>query len=372
MKRRRLLGPAPPARSGVPAERLEGSDLAWLIQVVVVRLPVQSARAFLQRALGNPVRVRLVEAMRGEKIGQVRAVEIIQASSGLRTLVRGERRLQSGEPASLFVPDHLVQVRPVVDGPMGRTGVMSPQDELILHVPVRSYLRFLPGVFQGDGPVQAGRVERIGSNALQRYGTAPLDEGREEDVVDADPLRRMLLMFQHVMTTVTDRIDRLDQLTDPLLCEAKFLPWLASWVGFELDEGLPVHQQRELVRRAIRLYRTRGTRAGMEEMVEVLTAAPVRVQERARPNPVKLGKALLIGGEDVVGRYHRGEVAGYYLGEPKDHADTDFFTLLLEGRAAFRERFGERAPHVLRRIADVVSRERPSHVAFTIRFDEST
>ena len=63
---------------------------------------------------------------------------------------------------------------------------------------------------------------------------------------------------------------------DPLTADAKFLPWLASWVGFQLDESLPVHQQRELVRRAIRLMRTRGTRLGIEEMVRVLTSAPVR------------------------------------------------------------------------------------------------
>ena len=109
------------------------------------------------------------------------------------------------------------------------------------------------------------------------------------------------LLFQHMMTDVTDRIDRIVDLTDPLLCDSSFLPWLASWVGFELDQSLPVHQQRELVRRAIRLFRTRGTRLGIEEMVRVLTSAPVRVSERRRPHPVCLGQATLLGGQDVVG-----------------------------------------------------------------------
>jgi negative regulator of replication initiation len=53
------------------------------------------------------------------------------------------------------------------------------------------------------------------------------------------------------------------------------------------------------------------------------------------------------------------------------YVDTDFFVLLLESRASFEQRFGERAADVLRRIADVVSRERPCHIAFTIRFDTS-
>jgi phage tail-like protein len=371
MQRRRLMGPMPPARSGLAIERVADSDLGWLVQVVVVRLGVQSARTFLQRAIGNPLRVRLVEAQRGEKVGVVRAVEVVHATTGQRTLIRGERCLGSGEPASPFVPDHLVTIKPIVEGPGARQGVLHAADEIILHIPVRSYIRFLPSVFVGDGPVSSGRVDRTATNALQRYGGGQIEVRRAEDEVDADPLRRMLLMFQHVMTTVTDRIDGLDHLIDPLLTESKFLPWLASWVGFELDESLPIHQQRELVRRAIRLYRTRGTRSGVEEMVEVLTAAPVRVLERTRPHPMMLGRAHLAGGEDVVGRYLRGEDAGYYLVDPERHADTDFFVLLLEGRRAFADRFGERAPAVLRRITDVVSHERPAHVAFTLRFDDA-
>ncbi|MFT5458069.1 MAG: hypothetical protein ACI9K2_004572, partial [Myxococcota bacterium] len=149
-----------------------------------------------------------------------------------------------------------------------------------------------------------------------------------------------------------------------------FLPWLASWVGFQLDESLPVHQQRELVRRAIRLMRTRGTRAGIEEMVRVLTSAPVRVEERVMPKPAVLGKALIIGGRDVVERYDRGEPLGVYLMDPSVRSTTSFFTLRLEPRERFRQRFGERAAQVLRRIVNVVSQERPVHVAFVIRFDD--
>ena len=38
--------------------------------------------------------------------------------------------------------------------------------------------------------------------------------------------------------------------------------------------------------------------------------------------------------------------------------------------AAAQRRFGERAPAVLRRIAQIVSNEKPAHVSFTIRFEE--
>jgi phage tail-like protein len=370
VRRRRLLTRG--AGGPLVEQEAPGTDLTCLEHLVIVRFPVASARTYLHRSIGNEVRLRLVEARRGERVGVVRAVEVRHANSGEQTMITGRRVLANGEPASFFVPDHLVRVEPVIDGPAAYTGTLSTRDVIVLHVPVRGYLRFLPGIFQGEGPVSAASGTRALGNALQRAGGgAPPSTALVETELDEGPMRRFLFLFQHVMTTVTDRIDHIDQITDPLLCEPRLLPWLASWVGFELDESLPVHQQRELVRRAIRLYRSRGTRVGLEEMVGVLTSAPVRVRERARPQAVVLGRAHLVGGEDVVGRYHRNELLGAYLIDPTSHVDTDFFVLLLESRASFRERFGERAPHVLRRIADVVSRERPHHVAFTLRFDET-
>jgi hypothetical protein len=46
-----------------------------------------------------------------------------------------------------------------------------------------------------------------------------------------------------------------------------------------------------------------------------------------------------------------------------------YFALVLEALPAFRRRFGERAELVLRRIVQIVSSERPSHITFTLRFE---
>ena len=82
-----------------------------------------------------------------------------------------------------------------------------------------------------------------------------------------------------------------------------------------------------------------NARGGIEEMVRVLTSAPVRVQERVRPKPVALGKGFVIGGQDVVERYYRSEPVGCFLMEPAERSDTSFFTLKLEPRERFRGRF---------------------------------
>lgn len=384
MRRRLLPGRPGPAGAGGPklpatrsptgalSVRGQTTDLVYLLHLVTVRFGVRSARTYLQRAMGNPLQLRLVEARRGERVGVVREVEVLHVRTGERSWVRGRRVLPTGEPASQFVPDHLVVIEPEVTGPAARTGQLERDDRVVLHIPVRSYLRFLPEIFSGEGPTGSASRTATRSTALQRAGGGPparLDAVPDE--VDADPLRRFLLLFQHLMTTVTDEVDQLEELIDPLRCAPELLPWLASWVGFELDEGLPLHQQRELVRRAIRLYRTRGTRLGIEEMVSVLTSAPVRVQELTPPSGVVLGRAHLAGGPDVAARYASAEPPGCYLVPKARLRRPRFFVLLLEARQAFHERFGERAEEVLRRIVKVVSRERPAHVHFTLRFDET-
>ncbi len=368
MRRRRLPSRRGGRQTGL-VRRAATTDLRFLEQVVCIAFPISAARSYLARNMANKISYQLVEAVRGEQVGNVRLVEVKHSNGGERTWVRGLRVLANGEPASFFVPDHLVRVEPEIDGLASDSRTLSVEDEIILHVPVRGYLRFLPSIFQGEGPVSSRRITRTRDSALQRWGGVSAEAAHVNIEFDEDPVRRFMFLFQHVMTTLTDQIDRLADLTDPLMVHAKFLPWLASWVNFPLDESLPVNQQRELVRRAIRLVRTRGTRGGIEEMVRVLTAAPVRIRERVRPQPCALGRMHLIGGRDVVERYRKVDPPGSYLVEPSGRQDTTYFTLTLEPRERFSKRFGERAPQVLRQIAKVVSQERPTHVAFTIAFD---
>lgn len=344
-------------------------DYHYLEEVVRVSFPIREALTFLKRHLGNPLSYRLVETQRGERPGFVRAIEILPAAGGEPTYVRAARVLPDGSPASYFTPDDLVTTITEVITPDGRPpGALSPRDQVVLHVPVRGYLRYLPGIYQGAVPAQRRDIVRADEVSQRRWGTGPQTVHTTEVAgINAEALRRFLFIFQHVMTTVTDRIDALPSLIDPSTTDPRFLPWIASWVGFELDTSLPIHQQRELVRRAIRLYRTRGTVPGIQEMIQVLTAAPVRVLELRKPRPFVLGQGTLAGGPSVEDRYLRREPGAAFLVEP-ERAATSFFAVELESMPAFHKSFGERAPQVLRRIAQIVTNEKPAHVTFTILF----
>lgn len=356
-------------RDAGPLARVPG-DFRYLDEVVRIGFPIQDARTYLKRQLGNEIQYRLVEGARGERIGMVRSVEVHPAGGGETVYIRAVRTLPDGTPASYFAPNELVEVRSeVTTATGGPVPPLSPRDRIILLVPVRSYLRFLPGIYQGGAPTARQDVARADERSIRRWGARDQVDATSVSSNSADQYRRFLLFFQHIMTTVTDRIDQIPSLTDPLTADPKFLPWIASWVAFELDESLPLHQQRELVRRSIRLYRTRGTKPGVEEMIRVLTSAPVNVTERKKPQPAVLGALALAGGKSVEDRFLRDEPPGFYLVQP-ERLTTTFFALTLESREKFKRRFGERAPAVLRRISQIVTSEKPSHVSFTIQFQD--
>jgi len=345
-------------------------DYRYVKDVVRIGFPVRSARTYLNRHLGNPVSYRLVEAGRGETLGHIRMAEVVPHAGGATVAVRSERTLPDGSPASYFAPEDVVQVRAVVSAEGG--GEVPPlrtRDRIVLHVPVRSYLRFLPGLFQGSAPAARRDVTAVSDRQQRQYGQRGQAQTSRVENQGADQFRDFLLMFQHMMTTVSEQIDHIPSMTDPLVADPSFLPWIASWVSFELDESLPLHQQRELVRRSIRLHRTRGTAEGVEEMIRVLTSAPVTVAEMRKPRPCVLGRMTLAGGRDVEERFLGDEPTGHYIVRG-DRARTSFFVLTLESRDRFRQRFGERATAVLRRIAQIVTREKPANVTFTIRFSE--
>ena len=102
-------------------------------------------------------------------------------------------------------------------------------------------------------------------------------------------------------------------------------------------------------------------------MVRILTSAPVRIQERTKPSSFVLGKTALGGGKRIEDRFLRNEPAPSFMLSPS-RKDTAFFVIELEEMKEFRTRFGERGPDILRQICQIVSREMPAQVVFTIQF----
>src|SRR5262249_56398260 len=73
----------------------------------------------------------------------------------------------------------------------------------------------------------------------------------------------------------------------------EFLQWLAGWVALTLREDWDELRQRDLIAKAVSLYRSRGTRRGVEEFLRIYTRLGVRIDE--------LGTAFQVGVHSTVG-----------------------------------------------------------------------
>lgn len=95
-----------------------------------------------------------------------------------------------------------------------------------------------------------------------------------------DPfLRRFVMIFEQVAITVHQRIDGVEHHLDPGLAASEFVRWLGGWLGVAVDASVPEDRQRRLVGTAGPLLAWRGTRRGLEGLLEALTDAPVHVSD---------------------------------------------------------------------------------------------
>ena len=82
-----------------------------------------------------------------------------------------------------------------------------------------------------------------------------------------------------VLAPVFLTLDCIDAYLDPALTPPDFLPWLASFLGVELDEVWPLPLRRVMVMHAAALHRLRGTRRGLTAIVKLLTGGEVELVE---------------------------------------------------------------------------------------------
>jgi phage tail-like protein len=112
---------------------------------------------------------------------------------------------------------------------------------------------------------------------LLRLLPAPFQQTVAPDGGDAAGpswLALFLQAFQRVLAELEEEIDTVHRSFDPDATRADFLEWLGGWVALSFRADLDEARRREFIRRAVALYRRRGTRRGLEEILEVHTGLP--------------------------------------------------------------------------------------------------
>lgn len=97
---------------------------------------------------------------------------------------------------------------------------------------------------------------------------------------DDEFLMRFTSGLDDVLAPVIATLDCLGSYVDPRLAPADFLDWLANWVGLEVTFGdSDLARMRLAVAEAVRLYRLRGTPAGLREHLELITGGRVELAD---------------------------------------------------------------------------------------------
>lgn len=126
-------------------------------------------------------------------------------------------------------------------------------------------------------------------------------------------------------------LDRFHEYLDPNRTPSQFLPWLAGWVGLELEEGveydgeadllerktsprqtLPLSSprgtvNRNLIGRMVQLYKKRGTPGGLKDYLQVFAGDEAAITVYDYEEPVRCGQEERIGINTMVG-----PVANYF------------------------------------------------------------
>lgn len=180
-----------------------------------------------------------------------------------------------------------------------------------------------------EDPVEETPVEENGrpgqASGYLDYLPAIYQQGVQEGVPNF--LGRFLLAFEQVLTGLGDPDEpgieeRLDGIVDPTSgsvrlagseryfepgpdldpeqrAPVEFLDWLAGWVALTLRADLDEFRQRDFIARAVSLYHERGTRQGLEHLIQVYTRLAPTIDELN--SPFQIGVRSTIGADTILG-----------------------------------------------------------------------
>ena len=85
--------------------------------------------------------------------------------------------------------------------------------------------------------------------------------------------------FQTMVDGLQAEIQGLADYLDPMTARADFLPWLSGWVALTLRADWDDATRRSFLQQIVPLYQLRGTRAGMQRMLELYTGERVEIDD---------------------------------------------------------------------------------------------
>ena len=180
---------------------------------------------------------------------------------------------------------------------------------------------------------------------------------RRSDAVGRNLVRDLCFLFEHMFDSIDQQLVDGWRYYDPHYAPPEFLEWLARWTAFTIDHDWPEEQRRALVKRAVDLYRIRGTKRGLALFLKLFTGHEPEIKENAWPFK---GFRIMEDGTDQGARVAFDTV----ILPPVDLAHCFIVTMPI--------RFEDVTPETIIRIHHVIQLEKPAHTHYYLQFAEET
>jgi len=178
---------------------------------------------------------------------------------------------------------------------------------------------------------------------------------RRSDAVGRNLVRDVCFVFEHMFDSVEQNLNDGWRFYDPHAAPPEFLEWLARWTAFTTDLDWPEAQRRALIKRAVDLYRIRGTKRGLTLFLKLFTGHEPDIKENTWPF-----KGFRVEGE---GAEQGARVAlDSVILPPVDLAHCFVVTMPI--------RFEEVTPEMVIRIHQIIQLEKPAHTHYYLQFLE--
>jgi len=178
---------------------------------------------------------------------------------------------------------------------------------------------------------------------------------RRSDAVGRNLVRELCFVFEHMFDSVDINLTDGWRFYDPHVTPLEFLSWLSGWTAFSLDLDWPEPQKRALIKRAVDLYRIRGTKRGLTLFLRLFTGHEPDIDENTWPF-----KGFRVEGEGA----EEGARVGLdsVVMPPVDLAHCFVVTMPMKYETV--------TPDMVIRIHQIIQMEKPAHTHYYLRFAE--
>ena len=189
-------------------------------------------------------------------------------------------------------------------------------------------------------------MDHCAANGLSVYA---LDE-QTHRIAGVFIVRDLLWIIQHLFGSIEHVLETIHLYFDSYETPEHFLPWLAGWSAMMLEADWPVNKKRRLIKKAMELYRLRGTVRGLKLFISLFTGFEPHLAENEWPfQGFRIGTSSTVGIDTVIL-------------PPVDKAHA--FVCVMP------HQFKDVTSESIVRLHEIIEMEKPAHTTYMLKFEE--